>query len=148
MNDFTNFDPGSLAFNFSINPESLRKNAERMAELKAKMEAVERMRAATCKCGHVGAECFNDEYCNDPLETVEYWASQYKSLVARVENIESELLETINDLQADYAADIQAWRNVYQTNEEINDETYNEQAEQISDLETTVKVLSGLLSNI
>jgi hypothetical protein len=25
-----------------------------------------RLRAATCRCGHVGAECFNDSYCDEP----------------------------------------------------------------------------------
>jgi hypothetical protein len=55
-------------------------------------------------------------------------------------------MDIINDLQADYAGDIQAWRNVYRTNEEINDESAGESQDRIEELETTIRVLSGMVN--
>jgi tRNA-dihydrouridine synthase len=180
------------------------------------------MRAATCRCGHVGAECFNDSYCEDaPIESdlearcnsldsmlanandeiqamkeahkvaqykqyegTEFWRKAYErqsEVFTRVEvdlqNRITELLshlettpaqlsaeywqeiyneamehiarrnDMINDLQADYASDIQAWRNVYQANESVNDDVIQEQADRIIELESTVKVLAGMINN-
>jgi hypothetical protein len=57
MNDFTGYG------------ESLHVSGCGCAE--CKIAQVERnMRAATCKCGQVGAECFNDSYCSEPASEV------------------------------------------------------------------------------
>jgi hypothetical protein len=209
-------------------------------------EAVERMRAATCRCGHVGAECFNDSYCDEPakevawgnaidhdcvlmnckdvhrtelnkaVEDAAYWQEKHERLESkhnesreillaeieamraahkrssleqneiaeawriaytkrgewatateiklqnRITELEAQsatpsayhavlgeldrLGQIINDLQADYAQDMEAWRNVYQTNESVNDDVIQEQADRIIELESTVKVLAGMVN--
>jgi hypothetical protein len=203
-------------------------------------------RAATCRCGHVGAECFNDSYCDEPakevawgnaidhdcvlmnckdvhrtelnkaVEDAAYWQEKHERLESkhnesreillaeieamraahkrssleqneiaeawriaytkrgewatateiklqnRITELEAQsatpsayhavlgeldrLGQIINDLQADYAQDMEAWRNVYQTNESVNDDVIQEQADRIIELESTVKVLAGMVN--
>lgn len=82
-------------------------------ELEACVEQA-RMNAATCRCGHVGAECFNDSYCTpDPTD--------------RITELEDEL----------------NWRDMEQ---ETDDATIQQQTTRISELETTIRVLAGLLN--
>lgn len=191
------FNPGDASCRYSFDGKAMR-------------EAADRMRAATCKCGHVGAECFNDSYCEPAHDCVlmdckrvhrtEYnqmrserdnalaeidamreahkrssleqsdiadmWrvAFEDKSAEATATEIRlqnriteyelrfegqakyiKEQQQEINDLQADYAWEVQAWQNVYRSNEEANEEAYQEQADQIEALETTIRVLSQMV---
>lgn len=186
----------------------------------------ERMRAATCRCGHVGAECFNDSYCEPvdevqfpttqhrlkkALEEAEYWrvkyiehcevatkefdamkeahkAAQWEAiqnaegwrkafeqrsdeatqveikLQNRITELEGKtkqlhnafadrsnavftLHELIDDLQADYAADATAWSSVDEAIESVNDDIIAQQSDRIIELESTVKVLAGLINS-
>ncbi len=119
---------------------------------KTTQEAVDRMRAATCKCGHVGAECFNDSFC-EPVPTVaaertcgayaRRLENQVSALDAALQNALTEIEAmrgVINDLQADYASDCTTWEaNCSALNDAFFGDTRTEQ------LEITIKVLSGMI---
>lgn len=130
--DFTNFDPyaGYAADN---------KPAERIKT---------HCYPLPCKCGHVGAECFNDSYCEpdkpDPTsaEFIKQEYARYREIMrAKMDR----LGQIINDLQADYAADCVLWHAIH---EQITDEAFTDDVEtqdRIEALETTIKVLSGMI---
>ncbi len=145
------FNAGDAKATYSFNAESFVQSA------KAAKEAAERMRAATCRCGHVGAECFNDSYCDDEPPKVSYGSMSINELCGGVENqcnsldsllrnandeIEA-MRDTINDLQADYAGDCVAWCSMY--NAVIDFEGHNDDQDRIEQLETTIRVLSGMI---
>ncbi len=160
----------------------------------AEMQTKERTRAATCRCGHVGAECFNDSCCqpeprivspehkctcngdscirhgfgdasvyykswNQANAMIEYWRNAFheqssagtqaeillQNRITECDGLVGSLLSEISDLQADYARDTQAWQNVYNANEEANDKVYQEQTDRIEALETTIRVLTGMI---
>jgi hypothetical protein len=86
MNDFTNY--GSDFMGFKSRNENC--NCFVCDQRRAK-EAAERIKAATCKCGHVGAECFNDSYCNEPAMTdADVWHRNYDELHQRATNTAKE----------------------------------------------------------
>ncbi len=103
----------------------------------------DRLRAAVCRCGFVGAECFNDSYCEDvPVMTtteqllckyeqdVAYWRALYDEAIEQI----ARRNDTINDLQAEYAQDVAT-----------NDSATEYQVDYINQLETTIRVLSGMI---
>ena len=154
MNDFTNFDPyAGYAADYG-RPLHVNGCDCDLCVWRAK-ESAERMRAATCKCGHVGAECFNDSYCTPNIGKVTFEGggaevNYYYANVGITEyNIVLEQMDRlgqiINDLQADYAADCVLWHAIHA---EITDEAFTDDVEtqdRIEALETTIKVLSGMI---
>jgi hypothetical protein len=137
-------------------------------------QAEQRMKAATCKCGHVGAECFNDGYCDvDSYEyylthrkagspcliEIEYWKEKHfdwgkryhalkqhcDDVLAEKNALEVTLRQEINDLQADYANDCHAWANMYNSLSETHYGEEWKELDRIEQLETTIRVLSGMV---
>lgn len=161
------YNAGDAKVSLTIDPESVKRATEHMEtamervkllglieELRVECAAAndtakqwqdmynaERMRATTCPCGHVGAECFNDSYCEPETLTAGYWLKRFQNAQCEIEAMR----DVISDLQADYARDTQAWQNVYNANEEANDKVYQEQTDRIEALETTIRVLTGMI---
>lgn len=90
---------------------------------------------------------------------IEYWRNAFheqssagtqaeillQNRITECDGLVGSLLSEISDLQADYARDTQAWQNVYNANEEANDKVYQEQTDRIEALETTIRVLTGMI---
>ncbi len=99
--------------------------------------AAERIKTHCCPVTPTG-----EQRLNEAVEDVQYWKERCQFLINTIDL----QCDDINDLQADYAGDIQSWRNVYHTNEQVNDETHQEQVDHIEQLETTIRVLSGMIN--
>jgi CDGSH-type Zn-finger protein len=215
--------------------EHVAQRNEETEQLRAVMATSERMRAATCRCGHVGAECFNDSYCDVPkvgkvtfdgdgtsvdyhyaqidntllvdefrnqadhwrgkfeialaeiqamkeahkvaqykqYEQTESWRNAYMKrgdtatqvevdLQNHITELESALKHTtrvndivvcemdrlgqiINDLQADYAQDMQAWRNMHDAYADVLNEENTEQFDEIERLKGAIGVLCAMV---